>query len=130
MKTETGKQPYLIHQSDHSPFALAGLWEENKKVTIDGQPIITCTILTTRANDTTAAIHDRMPVFLSETSYDQWLAPDYNDFESLKSLLVPASETLLQTTPVSRHVNNVKNDDPKCIVRHESNAAKPRSLFD
>ena len=133
MKTDDAKgakQPYLVHQADHSPFALAGIWEQNSKATLDGQPITTCTILTTAANQTTAAIHDRMPVFLARETYDQWLDTENDDHQSLQSLLVPASESLLCTTPVSRRVNNVRNDDAQCVKHFTSNAAKPQSLFE
>lgn len=123
------KQPYLIHHAANHPMALAGLWEINKKIAGNDQPIITCTILTTQANETTAAIHDRMPVILDHHDWDQWLDPGFRDTAELKSLLVPAAEQLLRTTSVSTHVNKVANEDSQCIIPVETEP-QPRSLFD
>ena len=115
LKTDDGKQPYLIGKRSGQPMALAGLWETNKKLAIDGQPITSCTILTTNANRTTRDIHDRMPVILNDESQSTWLDPDCQDVGILKQLLVPADEGVLETAMVSKHVNNARNDDPKCV---------------
>ena len=116
VKTTDGKQPYLIRRQDNAPFAMAGLWEENKKIADDRAPIRSCTVLTTAANALTSAIHDRMPVFLSESSFDIWLDPDFEDSQKLLDMLRPAAEDLLSAVPVSRHVNNVRNSGPKCVA--------------
>jgi putative SOS response-associated peptidase YedK len=70
----------------------------------------TFTILTTRANDLVAALHDRMPVLLSTEGATRWLnAPD-------STLLVPAPTGWLAARPVSDRVNAVRHDDPECIA--------------
>jgi putative SOS response-associated peptidase YedK len=56
-------------------FALAGLWEWWKPPASD-QGVETYTIVTTRANDLLAPIHDRMPVVITERDYDRWLDAD------------------------------------------------------
>ena len=56
------KQPYWIHPPDGGVFAMAGLWETNRRAT--GQPVKSCTIITTAANEKLAEVHDRMPVVL------------------------------------------------------------------
>ena len=56
------KQPFFFRLKDDGPFAFAGLWETWKG---EGEPLETCTILTTDANDLTKAVHDRMPVILT-----------------------------------------------------------------
>lgn len=94
---------------------MAGLWEENRQVAEDGIAIRTCTIITTSANKDTAAIHDRMPVFLDFADHERWLDPEYRDTEALKNLLAPARDGSLQMTAVSRHVNSPKHDDPQCV---------------
>ena len=114
-KVSDGKQPYLIHQHDDEPLAMAGLWEENTKASADCTSIRSCTIITTEANKTTSDIHDRMPVFLDESNFDQWLDPNYRDADQLKSLLIPAAEDLLRYDLVSRRVNSVKHDDASCV---------------
>ncbi len=129
MKTEDGKQPYLIERPDHGMLAMAGLWEVNKKLGSDDQPLVSCTIITTDANRATSKIHDRMPVFVDEAAFDIWLDPGFRDAEKLKAILAPADDRLLQPIAVSRRVNSPKNDDPACVQPVET-APQPRSLFD
>jgi putative SOS response-associated peptidase YedK len=113
------KQPYLIEHADGEVFAMAGLWEENRKAAKSTESneaisIKTCTILTTSGNDFTRDIHDRMPVILSEKDYDRWLDPANHDTESLQSLLASAPNEFLRRTPVSKRVGSVRNVDAKC----------------
>ncbi len=115
-KTSTLKQPFLIEQPGSEPMALAGLWEQNQRAAKDGSIVRSCTIITTSANQTTKAIHDRMPVILDEADYDRWMDPGFRDVETLKSLLVPLASDCLQLTPVSTHVNSPRNDDPQCVA--------------
>lgn len=73
-----GKQPYFIHlKSDGDDnkiqlMMLAGLYDTWKDS--NGQVSLTCTILTTEADDQLSWLHDRMPVILA-TKEDQnkWL---------------------------------------------------------
>jgi putative SOS response-associated peptidase YedK len=120
MKTDDGKQPYLIERPDHGMLAMAGLWEINKRLGSDDQPVVSCTIITTNANRTTSPIHDRMPVFLRQADHEVWLDPGVRDTDQLKSLLVAADEDLLRPVAVSRRVNSPKNDDAGCIEPVES----------
>ena len=115
-KVDDGKQPYLIERSDGGMLAMAGLWEENRKVADDGQPLRTCTVITTSANPTTSSLHDRMPVFLETSDHDRWLDPGFHEVDALKALLSPAPSDRLKLTAVSRHVNSPRNDDPACVV--------------
>jgi putative SOS response-associated peptidase YedK len=114
-KTSDGKQPYLIELAAAGVFAMAGLWEENRKAIGDGTTLLSCTVITTEANRTTGQVHDRMPVILDPDQYDRWLDPGFRDTETLKGMLDSAPENLLSLTPVSRHVNNPKNDDTQCV---------------
>ena len=72
------KQPYFIHRPDGEPFAFAGLWEvwRGPDATDRRDPLRSRTIITTDANETMAPIHDRMPVILPPSAWDQWLDPD------------------------------------------------------
>lgn len=116
-KMDDGKQPFVIEPSDRkSVLVMAGLWESNRKVTGDGSALRTCTILTTDANATTADIHHRMPVMMADDQVDVWLDPKVVDPIALKNLLVPAPDQWLSVRPVDRHVNNARNDDPKCLA--------------
>lgn len=114
-KTSDGKQPYLIELVAGGVFAMAGLWEQNRKVTADGSALLSCTVITTAANQKTGQVHDRMPVILEPDQYDRWLDPGFHNTETLKGMLDSAAEDLLELTAVSRHVNSPKNDDEQCV---------------
>ena len=66
------KVKWRIGLKDEPLFALAGLWEWWKDPASQ-QGVETYTIVTTRANDLLAPIHDRMPVVIAERDYDRWL---------------------------------------------------------
>ena len=76
------KQPVYIRMKDGGAFAFAGLWEhwEDK----DGMVIESCTLLTTEPNVLLKPVHNRMPVILDQTDYEQWLDPDIQDVTRLK----------------------------------------------
>ena len=48
----------------------AGLWDRWK---MNDQELVTCTIITTRANKMISPIHERMPVILDEEARRTWL---------------------------------------------------------
>lgn len=108
------KQPFRIMLKGGKPFAFAGLWERWEKGP-DG-PIETCTIITTEANDALKPIHDRMPVILDVDRYDDWLGPD-QPTDALLAMLGPCPSERVTAYPVSRRVNNVRNDDEGCVAR-------------
>jgi putative SOS response-associated peptidase YedK len=95
------------------PFAFAGLGEHWKPA--EGEPLETCTIITTEANDLMRSIHNRMPVILAPASYDQWLDPTFQHIERLNALLRPYPNEELTAYPVSTLVNNPRHDAPQCL---------------
>jgi len=107
------RRPYLIRQPSNEPFALAGIWEFNEAVP-EG-PVETFSIVTTTANGTMQAIHDRMPVILPAATMEQWLDPKLDD-AGIKSLMVPAADDMLVMNRVSNYVSNVRNEGPDCIA--------------
>ncbi len=92
---------------------LAGLWEVNTRAT--GQPIRTCTIVTTAANARLSSIHDRMPVPLEEEAAASWLDPQC-DASAAFGLLGPAREDFFHAKKVSQHVNNARHEDAGCLI--------------
>jgi putative SOS response-associated peptidase YedK len=127
------KEPYYLRLRDGQPFAFAGLWERWRRP--DDQPVETCTILTTQANDLVRPIHNRMPVILEPRAYASWLDPELHDGAALQPLLHPYPASAMAAYPVSRLVNNPKNDDAQCVApRVEEGgeappAAKQQLLF-
>ena len=107
------KQPYHIGMADGGPFAMAGLWEHWTGP--DGAAVETCAILTTEANELLRPIHARMPVIVAPGDFDLWLDPELAMPELLAPLLRPFDPAAMAARAVSRHVNNVRNDDPACL---------------
>lgn len=108
------KQPYWITRDDHAPFAFAGLWAVWRGAGEDAEPLRTCTIITTRANDVLRDIHDRMPVILPPDAERAWLAHDTPQPAALE-LLVPFPSDAVDLRPVSRAVNDARHDEPDCL---------------
>jgi putative SOS response-associated peptidase YedK len=115
VRTGEGKQPHFIHFSDARVFAFAGLWERWHKAS--GEPVDTCTVITTSPNELIADLHDRMPVILPQTVYDEWLEPAPLDADRLKEVLAPHPALGMEAYPVSTYVNKPVNDGPECISR-------------
>ena len=111
LRTEKQRLPQLFTAADGSILAFAGLWEVwHPEDDPDGEPLRTCTIITTRANGTMRPIHDRMPVVLPQQAWDRWLDRSPARAAELADLLEPPPDDLLVSRPVSVRVNNVKND--------------------
>lgn len=107
------KQPFFIHLKDNAPFAFAGLWDRWTK---KGDPLESCTIVTTDANDVLRPLHDRMPVILPPDHYAQWLDAGPQDPKALEGLLKPFPSETLAIEPVSRYVNNATHEGAECIA--------------
>ena len=109
------KQPHYIRMKNGAPFAFAGLWD--LWVGRDGNTSIeSCAIITTDANEMLSPIHARMPVIIAQEQYGQWLDRETSDVESLQNLLQPFSVDAMDTYPVSRLVNNPRNDGEECFA--------------
>ena len=124
-RTPAGKQPYLIRLATGGPFAFAGLWD--RWVPHDGEPIESFTILTTRPNELTAAVHDRMPVILPPRHHRLWLDPGERRPERLEALLQPFPADEMIAFPVSAVVNKPANDTAECIAPSARMGRRPRS---
>ena len=104
------KQPYRIVRTDGEPFAFAGLWETWGS---NGGTLRTTTIVTTAANETVGAIHDRMPVILERDEERPWLSG--GDPDVLQSMLHPYPDGELDAYPVSTAVNDPSHDSPDVV---------------
>ena len=102
------KQPYYIRLASGEPFAMAGLWEQWRPPA--GDAIATFTIVTTAANAELRALHDRMPVIVAPTDYDEWLSSP-----NPSALLGPWAGTAFAIAPIGTRVNDVRNDDPELL---------------
>jgi putative SOS response-associated peptidase YedK len=109
------KQPFFVRAKAGGPLAFAGLWET--WCGPNGEEMETAAIVTTTANRSLAAIHDRMPVILAPDAFDAWLDCNTVDAEMAATLIAPAPDDLLEAYEVSPAVNRVANDAPDLIER-------------
>lgn len=111
------KQPYFIHARSGAPLAFAGLWETWSGP--NGEEVDTAAIVTTSANRTLSALHDRMPVIVPPEAFDVWLGSatveGKDDLAAATALIAPAPEGLLEVFPVASEVNRVGNDNPELL---------------
>jgi putative SOS response-associated peptidase YedK len=107
------KTPMFIRLKSGGPFAFAGLWEAWHPDQADA--LVSCTIITTTPNTLMEKIHNRMPVILKPEAYPVWLDPSEQTPDKLDKLLKPYPASQMAAFPVSRLVNDPKNDSPDCI---------------
>ncbi len=120
------RTPYLIRRADGAPMALAGLWDA--WLGADGSELDTAAIVTTDANGTLAAVHDRMPAILAPEQVEPWLDTRATGPAEAAALCRPCPDAWLRMDPVSARVNDVRNDDAGLIEplsRPESAATPP-----
>lgn len=107
------KQPYYITLPDEPMFAFAGLYDEFADE--DGEVLRSYTVITTEPNELMAELHNRMPVILHRDDEEEWLDPDVTEPRQVERLLRPYPAEEMEAVPVSRAVNNVRNDGPQLI---------------
>ena len=108
------KQPYFIQPARGGPFAFAALWERWRDPA-SGEPLESCTLITTNAPRPIAHIHDRMPVIIPSSAYAQWLDPGNEDLDGLDRLLGTEGAGELTARAVGRAVSNARNEGPGLI---------------
>jgi putative SOS response-associated peptidase YedK len=107
------KRPMRIRLADGRPFAMAGLWE--RWYPRGAEPVESCTLVTTDASPSIAALHDRMPVILPPGARERWLDRAASPSE-LGLLLQPYAGKELEAYAVSTLVNSPANDVPDCLA--------------
>jgi putative SOS response-associated peptidase YedK len=110
-----GKQPFYIGCADQEVFAFAGLWDSSAPP--GGEPILSCTIITLPASPLMAEIHNsrqREPAILRPEDHEAWLGgtPD-----EAWACLRQYPDELRSAWPVSKRVNNARNDGPELIAQ-------------
>lgn len=105
--------PHWVHPAGGGLLAMAGLW--SRWHSPDKLVVETFTVITTRANEQIARLHDRMPLLLDDEGVRRWLSGPTHDLAGLQDLLHPWHGTPLEVTQVSSHVNSVSVDDERCL---------------
>ena len=107
-------QPYAIGLADGGPMTLAGLWESWRDP-LNGEEVLSCTVITCEPNTVMEEIHDRMPVILGEQDWAKWLGEDPLTPAEAQALLRPCPDDWLKIWPVSKDVGSVKNNSPDLV---------------
>src|ERR1700722_2479662 len=113
------KRPYFVQAKRGAdgtapPLAFAGVYETWTGP--NGEELDTAAIITTTANRTLAAVHERMPVFVKPEAFDLWLDCANVEADVAAALFAPADERLLEVYEVSTAVNRVVNDSAALIA--------------
>ncbi|MGF1501710.1 MAG: SOS response-associated peptidase [Paracoccaceae bacterium] len=105
------KTPWFVTLENNRPgICFAGLWAEAR---IDGEPLLSATILTCAAGEGTRHLHPRSPVILAEEDWPRWLDPE----ASVQDLMRPPAPERLRVWQVDRAVGRVQNDGPALVER-------------
>jgi putative SOS response-associated peptidase YedK len=115
------KRPFHIRVRGSDYFAMAGIYDTWRR---DGKDLVTCSILTTQANDALSEVHDRMPVILDRSAESTWLAKEVLSEDVLRSMFIPYPSRDVEMYPVSDLVNDSKMDDPQMIVPYRLQQTK------
>tara|TARA_Y100000996_G_scaffold387616_1_gene346546 strand:- start:28 stop:684 length:657 start_codon:yes stop_codon:yes gene_type:complete len=108
-KINNTKQPYLISIPKNELMFFGGIWRQEIINNIKSN--VVC-IITKEANENLSKIHSRMPLIMSHNEGMDFLNDDDNRFlEKNKSVI----EDDIDYFPVSKKVNNPKNNDENCI---------------
>ena len=116
LKVGKERVPMRVSLSSGEPFAFAGLWETWRSP--DGEPLASCTIITTTPNAVMEPVHNRMPVILPRNAEGVWLdTSGARSAAELKELLAPYVGPGLEVYEVSKLVNSPRNDTPEVLAR-------------
>ena len=101
--------PWYIRPTDGDLLAFAGVWQTWDK---GEEPLTTCAIVTTGANETMSKIHHRMPVVLRAEDWPLWLG---EAGKGAATLMTAAAEGALAFHRVDRAVNSNRASGPALI---------------
>ena len=106
-KTRGPKVPYAFRRSDGEPMVFARLCEYWKAP--DDEWMQSATVITTSDNPDMREIHNRIPVILDKSTWDEWVNPGLEDLDELQGLLKSAKKATLEHYPISKDVGKVDN---------------------
>jgi len=104
------KQPYYLTPKDGRVVVFAGLWS-----VWGPDRLLTCSIVTAPAVDELRLVHDRMPLVLPGSRWDEWLNAPAD-----QALLAPTPAGVvagIELRPVGAAVGDVHNDGPELTSR-------------
>ncbi|MFM1789485.1 MAG: hypothetical protein RLZZ12_834 [Actinomycetota bacterium] len=120
------KQPIYISRIDSKLLAFSGIYDS--WISPEGVLRKSAAIITRPAVGELATVHDRMPLFLPRDRWNEWLNPDNNRIEELRSMMeIEIPDAGLRFWPVRPLVNSIKNNGAELIEPVE--LGEPETLF-
>jgi putative SOS response-associated peptidase YedK len=110
------RQPYFAHPVGQSLFGFAGLYNAWRDA--DGEIHSSYCIITTRPTDGLAPLHNRMPVVLRAEDEARWLSKEVTNLGEILPLLRPYEVGPVEWWPVSRSVNDIRQNGPHLTQPH------------
>ncbi len=98
---------------------MAGLWSKWRDP-VNGEEVLSCTVLTCEPNAVMAEIHNRMLVILDESDWPMWLGEEPASELELLALLRPCPDETLKIWPVDNRVGNVRNTGAELVLPLET----------
>ncbi len=105
------KQPYYVYIKNKPLIAIAGIWSFWQS---SAGIIRTCAVITTSAYGDFLKLHERMPLIVPESQFENWLAKGY-DFRDLAKTLQEIPPENIGIKPVSPKMNHPQFDGIECI---------------
>jgi putative SOS response-associated peptidase YedK len=103
------KRPFHF-RPEAQPFAFGGVYDRWKG---DGKEIVSFSIVTTAAAPSTATYHDRMPLVLDESQFEDWMREPP---ERAAEMMEPYGGAI-DVWQVPSDVGNVRNNRPELMER-------------
>ncbi len=109
------KTPHYMYPSTQTLFGFAGIYSNlaPEESTVGRS----YSIITTSPNKLMENIHDRMPVILHPSEFDDWLNPDHQDPKFLSDFLQPYPDDAMKEHIVSKAVGDVRNNEKGLIQK-------------
>ena len=108
------KIPHLIRHREQKPLAMAGLWSRWRDGR-NGEEIWSCAVIVKDADDWYRRFHDRMAVLLGAEACEEWLEGGKREAGSGKRVAANFEYDELEYFPISKLVNNIRNDAPEVL---------------
>jgi putative SOS response-associated peptidase YedK len=106
------KQAYAFTRQDGQRMAFAGVWESVRWS--NDEILRTFAIVTTKPNAEAAALHDRMPVALTEPEWPLWLGEDDGECDPA-SLLGTSLDGTLRIWPIRSPLGKTRPNGPELL---------------
>lgn len=112
-KDSKARIPHLIRLADNAPFTFAGLWDLWKDP--HGNKVLSCSIVTTSANELVRGIHERMPVILPSDARHSWMESRDLSIGEARELCLPYDPNEMKMYEVSKEVDQLSSEGPNLI---------------